>query len=84
MAYKMSNEKDDKQVISNTERVEVKRSGTSDTLRIPAHWRRSFMELKGSKLLFDAFIEKDSHGSIFIVFKKVNVDLPKTREEVKK
>lgn len=64
-----SEDREDREVISETERIELKRSGGSDSLRVPANWRRSFRQLKGS-LVFDAHIER-ARGKILLVFEKV-------------
>jgi len=65
----MSEQKDKREIISNTEQIGLKRSGTSDTLRIPAHWRRSFPQLRGA-IIFEAHVERDVDGRIFLVFQK--------------
>jgi hypothetical protein len=64
----MSEEK--REIISNKEQIELKRSGTSDMLRVPATWRKSFPQLKGTNIIFEAHIERDTSGRIFLIFKK--------------
>lgn len=61
-----------REVLTNNERIELQRRGTSDFLRIPAHWRRALRTLQGSPLIFNAYVEKDGSGKVFIVFEKVN------------
>jgi hypothetical protein len=60
----------EREIISNTEEIELKRAGTSDMLRVPASWRKSFPQLSGSHIIFEAHIERDLDGRIFIVFQK--------------
>lgn len=65
--------------ITNTERIELKRRGTSDGLRVPAEWKHTLPELKppspGMSIFFDATVMRDSNGRIFIVFAKVKTDI---------
>jgi hypothetical protein len=61
---------DEREVLTEKEAVELRRSGSSDVLHLPAHWKRSFPFLKSAKL-FEATIERDQTGAIFIVFRKV-------------
>lgn len=60
---------EEREVISNTEKIELKRSGTSNVLRVPAQWRRSFPQLAGP-IIFDARVERDGDGRIYLVFEK--------------
>lgn len=56
--------------ISNTETIPLRRSGSSDVLTVPKAWLKAIPQLKGP-LLFDATVQKDTHGNITIVFEKV-------------
>ena len=60
----------EREIISNKEKIELKRSGSSDMLRVPANWRRSFPQLQGANIIFEAHVERDMHGRIFLVFQK--------------
>lgn len=72
----MSNpdQEEEKEIISNTEQVELKRYGSSDVLHIPAAWRHSFPQLRG-KVIFDAHIERDSNGRFCLVFQKAHTQI---------
>jgi hypothetical protein len=61
---------EEREIISNKEKIELKRSGTSDMLRVPAAWRQSFPQLAGPNIIFEAYVERDLDGRIFLVFKK--------------
>lgn len=72
----MAEEEEDKTkrtVISNTETIPLKRIGTSNMFRVPAYWKKSFRELIGDSV-FEAHIERDEYGGIYIVFRKVRND----------
>jgi hypothetical protein len=64
-------EEEKREVLTDDESIELKRQGTSDMLRVPAFWRKSFRELKGSSLIFEAHLERDQNGGIYIVFRKI-------------
>jgi len=66
--------KQKREVITKSERIELKRKGTSDFLRVPAKWRHSFRKLQG-KLTFDATYEEDENGVPYLIFKKVREEL---------
>lgn len=65
-------EKDEKEreILTSTETVTLKRQGTSDMLLLPAHWKKTIPQLHTSPLVFNVHIEKDADGRIFIVFEK--------------
>jgi len=56
--------------VTSTETIELQRKGTSDYLRVPASWKNSLRKLQGH-LTFDATVEEDENGILYIVFKKV-------------
>jgi hypothetical protein len=66
----MSENENDNEVLTTPKRVELRRSGTSDVLTVPAEWRKTIPVLQGP-LLFDARVERVSTGQILIVFEKV-------------
>jgi hypothetical protein len=59
-----------REIISNKEEIELKRSGNSDMLRVPSSWRRSFPQLQGANIIFEAQVERDADGRIYLVFQK--------------
>ena len=66
-------EENERTILTDDEEIPLRRSGTSDMLRVPAHWKKTLKELKtlpGGPLIFMAHIEKDADGRIFIVFEK--------------
>lgn len=63
--------KQENKVLTSSEQIELKRKGTSDFLRVPAKWRNTFKKLQGH-LTFDATLQEDPNGALYIVFKKVN------------
>jgi len=56
--------------VTSKETVEEKRYGTSDFVRIPKSWR-ILQGLQGH-LVFEATVEKNGNGVVYLVFKKVN------------
>lgn len=67
----MSDEENQKrEVLTAPEKIALKKSGTSESLRVPASWRRTIPALQGP-LLFEARVEKDENGRIYVVFEKV-------------
>ena len=63
--------KENKEKRSIPQKIELKRKGTGDFLRVPADWRNTIPGLQGH-LVFDATVEKDEYGIIYLVFKKVS------------
>lgn len=61
---------EEREIISNKEEVALKHYGTSVGLRVPAIWRRSFPQLQGANIIFEAHVERDIYGRIFLVFQK--------------
>ncbi len=66
----MSEKEKDREVLTAPEKIELKRYGTSESLRIPRSWRKALPQLQGD-LLFEARVERDGNGKVFIVFEKV-------------
>jgi len=56
--------------LTTSETIDLKRKGSSDYLRVPATWRASIKGLQG-KLKFEAKVERDENGILYIIFKKV-------------
>ena len=60
----------EREILSTVEKIQVKRSGNSDVLRVPASWRDSFPQLAVDPLIFEAHVERDLNGRIYLVFRK--------------
>jgi hypothetical protein len=63
-------ETEEREILSTTKKIELKRSGNSDMLRLPASWRDAFPQLSGPRIIFEAHVERDLDGRIFLVFQK--------------
>ncbi len=70
-----------KEVLTNTEKIELKKSGTSYSLRVPMQWKKTLPCLRGSPLIFDAHVEKDDNGKILFVFEKEEVKPCETKRK---
>lgn len=66
----MSEDKNNNEVLTAPKRTEIRRSGTSDVLTVPAEWRKTIPALQGP-VLVDARVERTYDGRILIVFEKV-------------
>jgi hypothetical protein len=64
---------------SASEEIELQHSGNSDILRIPAGWRRTIPQLKGP-IFFEAHIEINRDGHIFLIFQKERPTAEVTKE----
>jgi len=60
----------EREILSTTEKIQLKRSGNSDVLIVPSSWRHSFPQLAVNPLIFEAYVERDLDGRIYIVFQK--------------
>ena len=69
-------------ILTDKKTISLRRSGTSDVVTIPSFWRKVFKELKGD-ITFDAHVEKDAHGHIFLVFEKVTENSGGEKDEDK-
>jgi hypothetical protein len=68
------NKRTGRTTLTNPTPVKVRRSGTSDVLGIPAAWIKAIPGLKCNPLLFEAVIQRDGLGNLYIQFRKVTPD----------
>jgi antitoxin component of MazEF toxin-antitoxin module len=62
--------KEERERLTNPERIEAKKTGGSEVVRIPASWIKTIPQLKGH-LVFDMHVERDKNGKIYIVSERV-------------
>ena len=66
----MKQKEENREILTDTEQVTLQRKGTSDYFLMPAHWLRTFSELKRPPYIFSAHMEKDDKGTYYIIFEK--------------
>ncbi len=66
-----------REVLSNVEEVNIRRSGTSDVLTVPQSFRKSFPQLKGD-IVFNAYLVREGK-QILLIFEKQENDVPERR-----
>jgi len=68
----MANDEKEKTVLTNTERIEVKKSNDVFRFTVPMAWIRALPCFKCEPYLFDVHVEKTPEGKIVLVAEKVS------------